>query len=175
MCLLTSAVKSLFSLVKFNNGDFKSIKQGEFLLGVMGNTFTCIKHFNLGYEYNNKSCGSNTYTFYMDSQGVYKVTKENKKGIQTTFTRLEGEELEKVLQAKQERLNLNKKVDLVSKRIDELMQIKDMLQDSFKTDLMSGIVKPEDIPTNKKVLLAQAIDNNLNRLENKFNELQLQY
>lgn len=175
MCLLSTAAKSLFSLVKSNNGDFKSNKQGEFLRGVMGDTFTYVKHFNLGYDYNNKSCGTNTYTFYMDVQGIYKVTKENKKGLVTTFKRLEGEDLTKVLQAKQERLNLNKKVDLVAKRIDELMKLKDIVKDSFMSDLIGGSVKTEDIPSNRKILLAQTIDTNLNRLEHKFNKLQLQY
>lgn len=175
MCLLTSSAKSLFLLVKSNNGDFKSVKQGEFLRGVMGDIFTYVKHFNLGYEYNNKSCGTNTYTFYMDNQGVYKVTKENKKGLQTTFERLQGDDLMKVLQAKQERLNLNKKVNLVSKRIDQLMTLKTIVQDSFIADLTSGFVNTEDMPTNKKVLLLQTIDTNLNRLENKGNKLQQQY
>ena len=175
MCLLTSAAKSIFSLVKTNNGDFKSAKQGKFLCSVMGNVFIYVKHFNLGQEYNNKSCGTNTYIFYMDQQGVYKVTKENKKGLQTTFERLEGEELEKSLQAKQERLNLNNKVSLITKRIDELMKLKDAVQDSFMADVMNGTVKAGEIVNNKKVLLSQSIDNNLNRLTNKFDMLQLQY
>ena len=67
---------SLFGLLK-NNGLFKSEKQASFLTKFLANDLTYYTSFNynLGSEYNFKSCGSSSFEFYCDNNGVKKIIK----------------------------------------------------------------------------------------------------
>lgn len=126
MCLHSSIVKSCFSLAKYNNGLFKSEKQGAFL-SQLGKTVISRQVHNLGEEYNFKKCGQTDWTIKLDSRGVVKITKENSKGETVHFERQDQATFEKIKaekEAQQKAYEVKQtKLDKLHKRVDQVREI----------------------------------------------------
>ena len=85
---MTNFAKSLATLVKYNQGFFKSEKQAAYLLAVTQGVLVVSNSFSLGAEYNNKRAGIGSKTVYsLDDKGVVSVEKHNSKGTTTVFDR----------------------------------------------------------------------------------------
>lgn len=82
---------TLSSLVKNNNGLFKSEKQAAFILKVVGTTYVQNMAISLGEEYNGKRVGKDAQRVYtIDQQGICKVVHVNSKGEEVIFDRAKG-------------------------------------------------------------------------------------
>lgn len=117
---------SLFGLLK-NNGFFKSEKQANFLTKFLADDLTYYTSFNynLGSEYNFKSCGSASFTFFCDSTGVLKVEKTTSTNKVTTyFQRVSDKDhkdkLARIAKEKEEYATARKTLDLMIARQDKL-------------------------------------------------------
>ena len=85
---MTNLAKSLATLVKYNQGFFKSEKQAAYLLAATQGVLVVSNSFSLGDEYNNKRAGIGSKTVYsLDDKGVVSVEKHNSKGTTTVFDR----------------------------------------------------------------------------------------
>lgn len=121
--------KSLFGLLK-NNGLFKSEKQAAFLTKFLADDMTYYTSFsyNLGSEYNFKTCGSSSFTFYCDNKGIKKVIKctgTNKTSVYFERLTMEAfkEKQAKIKAEKQAYLENRKALDLLLGREDRLKAI----------------------------------------------------
>lgn len=85
---MENIIKSLNSLVKFNDGFYKSEKQASFLLKVTKGVVVQDLSLDLGYDYNNKIVGKGANrVITLDSKGVLKVVHNNAKGSNIVFCR----------------------------------------------------------------------------------------
>ena len=69
---MSDLAKSFFSLVKYNNGAFKSEKQATFLLSVCeGNIFTTVQSYSFGEHGGARA--QKEFRFFCNDKGIYKV------------------------------------------------------------------------------------------------------
>lgn len=140
---MSTVAISFASLVKNNNGFFKSEKQAAFLLSQCQDGMTFITS---GDVYGNAF----SLNYNCDSQGVVTVEKYlNKKGeIQLIFQRVVQGEVNQVEDAKKakEIKRLNREIKVLEKKIKERMQafesgqyvgMESLFHDSQKSDLQS--------------------------------------
>ena len=139
MCLHSSIVKSCFSLAKYNNGLFKSEKQGTFL-SQLGKTVLSTQTHNLGADYNFKVCGVTDWSITLDDQGVVKIIKRNAKGETVHFERQDQETFEKLKAEKETQQKAYEvrqvKLDKLHNRVEQLRSI-DPIKVFLKIDLPS--------------------------------------
>jgi len=145
--LHSSIVKTCFSLAKFNNGLFKSEKQGKFLSS-LGITISSTQNHNLGYEYNFKTCGTTYWTIYLDAKGVNKITKENSKGLTVHFEREEGSAYQNKQDIKKAALEkylpLYKMTeDKCHKISDREFELEDKAGETYYTDYVLKLIQSE--------------------------------
>ena len=91
-----SISKSLFSLVKNNNGFFKSDKQAAFLLS------QCQEEYS--YVGGNGSIYGNSFffEFYMDQNGITSVVKHTNNDSKTQWMRMDDDEFASIMNLKKE-------------------------------------------------------------------------
>lgn len=124
--VMDKLARSFFSLAKVNNGYFKSEKQAKYLSS-FGLVYVSVSTHNLGSDYNFKVCGQTEFVFYLDSQGVFKIEKSNKKGTSIYWDRLD----DAIFAAKQEKEKAEKiafesrmlKRDRIFVRIEQLEKL----------------------------------------------------
>lgn len=117
---------SFGSLVKRNNGVFKSAKQAEFLAANAFDAMGANTHMTMD------SCYGNSYfdVYHFDKTGVYKVVRHaNKSGtVKTRWERADQEAFDKVAQLKeicqQESDHFESKMSLACVRVAQLNNLK---------------------------------------------------
>ena len=172
MCLHSDIVKSCFSLAKYNNGLFKSEKQGAFL-SQLGKTVISSQTHTLGEEYNFKSCGRTDWTMHLDDQGVVKITKHNSKGETIHFERQDQASFEKVKAEKEER---RKRIDKAIEKRDRIFLRIEQLEAIPEKAIMSKLDKGLSLSLQKEYLnklakLKNVIDSRVEKLYKTINEI----
>lgn len=117
---------SFFSLVKNNNGFFKSEKQAAFLLKMTDGHYVTAQNIHFG-EYEgrtNRNTALVTWSVILDNQGVVKMEKIASKGTQVYFERTQeffDKLAAKKSAAKQEQLDsLNMRLAFIEDRLNTL-------------------------------------------------------
>lgn len=164
--------KSLFNLVKNNNGLFKSEKQAEFLTRFLESDLTYFIRFNynLGIEYNNKRCGSAEFVFFCDTQGIFKVVKTTSKGKKSVYFERKDQATFEEEQARKEKQKLidMSMLKLEHKKVDIHDRVK-LIQDKYLTKYMKDNNMPFFISKIKRVERLKA--NSLKLVDNKLKQL----
>lgn len=165
MCLHSSIVKSCFSLAKYNNGLFKSEKQGTFL-SQLGKTVVSSQTHNLGADYNFKVCGVTDWSIHLDDQGIVKITKRNSKGETVHFERQDQATFEKFKAEKEEK---RKRIDSAIEKRDRIFLRIEQLQAIPEKAIMSKLGKGLSLSLQKDYLnklakLKNVIDNRVEKL-----------
>lgn len=147
---------SFASLVKYNNGYFKSEKQAAFLLSKCNNN-----------EYSVSACiynNSFTIIYTCDSVGIKSVAKVTRKDTVITWERLTGKAAEVAIQKGVNTLNMKKELKEIEAELDYQKEIRETLMDK----IMSG----EKIDADKFMVDNNVMaDNEVQELRNKGDRL----
>lgn len=154
--------KSLFGLLK-NNGMFKSVKQANFLLSKLAEDLTYYTSFNynLGSEYNYKPCGSSSFTFFCDQEGVVKVIKRtgtNKTSIY--FERLSQQEFKD----KQDKIENDKLAYQENRRQLDLLVAREERIKGIITKRIKQLTKKELLALGLEEILVSTVIGNIENL-----------
>ena len=150
--------KSLFSLVKFNAGKFKSQKQADFLLS----HFADGVYASSGKIYNS----SYTWLFHANVNGIFLVEKSLKSGLKT-YWELSETSVQDSLKA------CNKAAECKSfVKTNEFLQYHQSKCMRLKNQLIEIVLNNKDDNNDKRLIEAyKSLKDYTAKVDNKFNEL----
>ena len=157
---------SFASLVKYNNGFFKSEKQANFLLS------KCLD--NVFYGESTQTYKNITRNEYRcDAQGVVSISKysQTKKTLTVTWERQEKSEFNIQLEKTLLLNKTNKKLNVLNARCAELVSVKRVLSDRIVKLVMKGM-KAEELENTKVLRLLNKVNNRIEVLANRIEALQ---
>lgn len=131
---MNSIIKSIYWILKSNDGLFLSEKQSAFFTKNVGNKIVQDTSFSLGSDYNNKRVGKGSQRiFVLDNKGVVSVVSNNAKGTKTLFCRKQGINMfckkEQIKTSKNERETIK---NIVSKLLKNIDATEYQLQDTIR-------------------------------------------
>ena len=161
---MNNLTKSFATLVKFNNGFFKSEKQANFLLSKCESNVFYGESSNV---YNNITRNE----YHCDQTGIIKVVKysQTKKTLKTVWNRKADQEFKKDLNKKLVRIKASNKMNSLQKRITQLEYIKSTLSTKIIDLVMTGN-DINDLKNTKLFLVKKSVDQHVVLLECKWKE-----
>lgn len=140
--------KSLFSLVKYNGGEFKSQKQAAFINSqAVDGVIRCNQQFTFG-EFNGCT-RSITWMFFVNMEGIQKVIKMNNNGQQSVYWE-NTQEYKAEMSIKANKSTHNRmiadKMNHLSARARRNTERLEHIETTVKADLMEAILAGTDNP-----------------------------